>query len=272
MDYAKCVQDDIVYSSTTFDKVSDFDIKKRYLICKECGAPAYFRKASKSGQAACFGARPHKDHCSLGTLPSITIPGVLQDTVAFSSSKIIQIERNGNSKKIFHITEEENQGIKNRNSRKIGSRHIYELGTKASIKHRNMKKILKNLIIIEEDTKKAIFIINNSNIFGKDLFKKYNEITETDIKKFRGLYGKIHSANYGKNDKLWINFTRDQKDPGIAIPNNILDFIVKNNKFTIDEFEDKYVLAFGIFGQSPYGKLILNCKNAEDITIINIKN
>lgn len=272
MDYAKCVQDGIVYPATTFDKLSDFDIKKRYLVCKECGAPAYFRKASKSGQAACFGARPHKDHCSLGTLSSITIPGVLQDTAVFSSSKIIQIERFGNSKKIFHITEEENQTIKNRNSRKIGSRHIYELGTKPSIEHKNMKKILKNLIIIEEDTKEKIFRINNCKFFGKDLFKKYNEITETDIKKFRGLYGKIHSANYGKNDKFWINFTRDQKDPGIAIPKNMLDFIVKKNKFTIDKFEDKYVLAVGIFGQSPSGKFILNCDNAEDIAIINIKN
>lgn len=40
------------------------------LQCIQCGAQAFFRKRSVSGQAACFGARPHAEDCELATQTS----------------------------------------------------------------------------------------------------------------------------------------------------------------------------------------------------------
>ncbi len=39
-------------------------IKRRNLICIGCENIAFFRVKSRSGQAACFGARPHTSDCS----------------------------------------------------------------------------------------------------------------------------------------------------------------------------------------------------------------
>jgi hypothetical protein len=60
MKLALCTLDQEQYDAADFaDNSSDWIAKHRlHLECIACQGPAFFRKASTSGQAACFGARP----------------------------------------------------------------------------------------------------------------------------------------------------------------------------------------------------------------------
>lgn len=66
---AFCTRDDTSYLADTFDAkpASWIATNRTMLECVSGQAPAFFRKRSKSGQAACFGARPHADGCKLAT-------------------------------------------------------------------------------------------------------------------------------------------------------------------------------------------------------------
>lgn len=83
MEQAKCTEDDVIYTAINFAQQlpDDFDRKRRLLQCPECGGPAFFRNVSFSGlRAACFGARPHADGCSLSAYdPAQPIYGVNDD-------------------------------------------------------------------------------------------------------------------------------------------------------------------------------------------------
>lgn len=70
MDIALCTLDNYIYTSAQFSQLPFADIgeKRRSLICPECGGPAFFRKQTRNGRAACFGARPHQPSCSLSVL------------------------------------------------------------------------------------------------------------------------------------------------------------------------------------------------------------
>lgn len=55
MDVARCTRNDMIFCSLAFNK-----LEKKYLICLEWGGPAFFRKASRSGEATSLGVRPHE--------------------------------------------------------------------------------------------------------------------------------------------------------------------------------------------------------------------
>jgi hypothetical protein len=59
MDIAKCNADGQTYNASNFSLLpqNDLLIKRRKLICIGCENIAFFRIKSRSGQAACFGAR-----------------------------------------------------------------------------------------------------------------------------------------------------------------------------------------------------------------------
>jgi len=64
MDVALCTIDSETYSSIEFAALKPAQIERlrQGLVCKECDGPAYYRKASKDGKKACFGA-DHGHQC-----------------------------------------------------------------------------------------------------------------------------------------------------------------------------------------------------------------
>ena len=65
MDNAFCTINNQTYNAYQFSQLDIGTISqlRRFLECPTCHAPAFFRKAARNGQAACFGARPHNDGC-----------------------------------------------------------------------------------------------------------------------------------------------------------------------------------------------------------------
>ncbi|UFH50296.1 hypothetical protein [Pseudomonas sp. KNUC1026] len=73
MDTARCTEDDVRYLASHFALLpaAELERKRRALVCDSCGAEAYFRKASASGQGACFGARPHGLLCQATAIGAV---------------------------------------------------------------------------------------------------------------------------------------------------------------------------------------------------------
>lgn len=69
--------DETGYDAATFERleVGELGAKRRSLICPECHAPAYFRKSSRNGVGACFGANPHAPTCQLAGTGTTEHPG-----------------------------------------------------------------------------------------------------------------------------------------------------------------------------------------------------
>ena len=67
MEQAKCLEDGFIYTATNFSRLHPEELakKRKLLQCIECSVHAFFRHASVNVRAACFGARPHAEGCSL---------------------------------------------------------------------------------------------------------------------------------------------------------------------------------------------------------------
>lgn len=103
MDVAVCTENNHSYYVIEFSHLPPDELlhKRQLLICPECGGPAYFRKASKSGQVACFGARPHAQGCILAASDHLQIinDGQGEDQEIFEESgKTIVIDLNYGAK------------------------------------------------------------------------------------------------------------------------------------------------------------------------------
>ena len=96
MDIAKCSLNERVYTAVVFSALpsSELSNKRRYLVCTECQSNAFFRKASRSGQGACFGARPHIEGCSFASPETQTTEIEVGDEDIIHNSQIIEIDLN----------------------------------------------------------------------------------------------------------------------------------------------------------------------------------
>lgn len=268
MDLAKCLLDKQVYNAWEFSKLSDLNKKRKYLVCNECNNPAYFKKQSKSGQAACFGARPHKDNCSLISQDSDSSIGTLDNTEKklVNSGEEIQIDFDFNIKTSKHIIE----GAGNDElTKKIGSRHSSINGVGKAKSIRKLSSLLNILMHNLEFAKsnRKIDIGNKYPYNASTIFKKFGELSTLDIGKTRGVYGQIFDINSSKDGKLWIN-SGGYDDCSIVILSEYLDRFFdrfKKYKGDIDELNGKYVLCFGLIKKSKNDKFYIKLNDISQI-------
>lgn len=66
MHSAICELEGRVHSASDFEKLPAADLarKRSRLLCCGCGQPAYYRKRSRDGHAACFGSDRHRPDCA----------------------------------------------------------------------------------------------------------------------------------------------------------------------------------------------------------------
>jgi len=274
MDLAKCTLNNIVYNAVEFSKLSDLSMKRRHLICNECEYPAYFKKASKSGQAACFGARPHKEGCRVATEDSSTTIGTLTETEKFliNDGSEIKVDFNFEIQAVTHTLEAENN--ENKTSR-IGKSHSGINGIGSAASKRKLSSLL-NILVNDMSFVKSNRKIDIGQKYpynASTLFKKNNELSENDIEKFRGLYGQIVdvklATNKVKNEvrPLWLNFGGID-ECSILIPNSLSeDFFNRFSEYEddIDELSGKYVLCFGTIHKSKNGKFYIQLDDISKI-------
>jgi hypothetical protein len=181
MDFAKCTIDNKIYKAHEFEQfeASELAQKRRFLVCKECGGLGFFRKASKSGQAACFGARPHKDGCDLAAPENDLVDGLLtkEELAYLNSGNEIVVDFNYGTQTKIHVNTDE-EDTSNRESKK--GRHSVYNGIAPAKSHKGLSTFLKALIADKDYFKDSI---QNIDLEGytykaKNLFKNFSELTK----------------------------------------------------------------------------------------------
>jgi hypothetical protein len=269
MDIARCTQDDVVYQAITFAGLSstNFVTKKRFLICSECGGPAFFRKASCSGQAACFGARPHEEGCSLKATEyekNDEGQGDDQDILENPGQRIV-VEFNYGAQD----NDRHNDPTHSHNTGGQGGRFVGDGHRPNAVMRRRISTILRNLIISQQfrNSQQILEIDGVGEFTIANFFVPLQAATEHHINKYHGFWGMVADGALGQNGELWLN-SGGRGNMSVCIPEKFVNQLYK--RFRIHKEEDiagAYVLVFGTLCNSRNGKKYVPIKDAGFITL-----
>lgn len=245
MDNAFCTITNQTYSAYQF---SQFDIetisqRRKFLECPTCHAPAFFRKAARNGQAACFGARPHNDGCIESTPLSRLVNGENDDEdILHNDGQRIVLDLNyGAVEPVNHINDDINENGAGRGIRFIGN------GNRPNaVAHRRLSTILRSLVINPEfQDSRQIIEIGDRNEIISDFFVPFNDISQNHIGSFRGYWGQIADIGRTVDDTIWLN-SGGREDVSLCLPEAIQRRFFE--RFRINTEEDlvgSYILYLG---------------------------
>lgn len=277
MDFAICSIDNKKYKVTDFAKLesSELAYKRRFLKCK-CGGPAFFRKASISGQGACFGARPHEKGCDLSSPENENSGGSLttEEKEYINSGKEIVLDLKYGAVQNKHVVEtEDTSEFKSNQGKKYSP-----LNGKAESKLQRRLSTLLRLLVNEKDffkdSKQKIYFNNKHPYYAGNFFVHSDYITNDYVEAInprssRAVWSMISDARYANDSKsIWIN-TGGNDTVSILIDERIHDEFIE--RFKIKELEDlsgKYVLAISCLKKSKKDKIFSVIEDISHITIV----
>lgn len=268
MDFAKCTVDNKVYRANEFSKLKDLNQKRRFLICNECHNPAYFKKASKSGQAACFGARPHQENCSLTSVDSDSVVGTIEndERELINSGNEIKVDFNFGIQQIIHTIE--NSEDVDRNDRRASS-HSCQNGVGRAKSNRRLKSLL-NMLINDPDfstSQQKIDVGHKYPYNASTIFKPFNSLNDAQINQYRGVYGQIFDVIMTSENVLWIN-SGGFDAFSIIISKNLQNvFFDRFEQYhdDVDQLCGKYILCFGEVKKSKNQKFYIELDDISKI-------
>src|SRR5471030_38910 len=246
MDVARCTLDDELYQAVNFSALApgELGLKRQFLVCDECGGPAFFRKAAKSGQAACFGARPHADDCSIPQPDSERNADGLGDDqdILANPGQLIVVDFDFGAQEIDRHNDPD--AAPNPDGR--GGRYVGGGPRPNAAMHRRLSTILRNLIASQQfRTSRQILDIPGAGQFAvADFFVPFDAISPEHSGHYRGYWGMI--ANAGRKDgSLWLN-SGGKGAVSLVVSEPMV--IPLCQRFDIDDDEDvagAYALVFG---------------------------
>lgn len=254
MDNAFCTMDGQTYSAYRFSQLDMPTISRlrRFLQCPTCHAPAFFRRAARNGQAACFGARPHYNGCTENAPLTRLINGEIDDEdILHNNGQTIVLDLNfGAPERINHVDENINFNGNGRGGRFVGN------GNRPNaITHRRLSTLLRNLVIDPNfQHSHQIIEINGENRPVHNLFVKFNQIEQRHINYYHGYWGQIADVGVTHDDTIWLN-SGERDDVSLCLPTTIQQPFFE--RFRIQDIEDlvgSYILYLGTLRQSQNGK------------------
>lgn len=272
MDTAHCTADDTTYLAIRFAQLQPAEKeKKRYaLVCKECRESAYFRKASRSGQAACFGAR----HSAICTLPAAEYE---QNNIGLGDDQNI-LENPGHSIILdFNFgaaDDKHNDQNAPPNAGGRGGRFTGHGARSKAAMHRRLSTILNSLITSDQfrASPQIVEIPGAGEFTVKDFFVQFNAATPSHLLQYRGYWGKVVSAKsdarFG-NDALWLN-SGNKNDMSVCIPAHLINLLCERfriSRSNVSELDGKYMLVIGSLIAAVSGKKHVQVADLGYITI-----
>lgn len=257
MDVARCTEDGHTYEAVEFSQLPPIELarKRRLLCCPECNGPAFFRKASRSGRAACFGARPHAGGCGLAAPEHDVQPdgqGTDQDALNNPGGRIVVDFNYGAQEQPEH---EEAPGLP-RNPNRRG-RFVGEGDRPDARMHRRLSTLLRNLVEAPNfsQSDQLLEIEGRDEIAVRDFFVPLDAVSEEHARMYRGFWGMISDARFAADGTLWLN-SGGRDDVSFCVDEEHVDAIY--DRYGVDDEEDiagAYVLVFGTLRVSQNGKL-----------------
>lgn len=264
MDLALCTDDGVTYEAVEFSHLPPVELaqKRRLLKCPECDGPAFFRKASRSGRAACFGARPHEDGCSLAAPEHDTQAdgqGADQDALENPGERIVVDFNFGAVQQPAH---EEAPGLP-RNLNRRG-RFISEGEQPDARTHRRLSTLLRTLLEVPQfsQSNQILEIVGRDEITVRDFFIPLADVSEEHIGQYRGFWGMLSDARVAQNGTLWLN-SGGRDDISFCLDLEQVEGIYE--RYGIEDEEDiagAYILVFGTLQLSQNGKLYCPIANS----------
>ena len=266
MDVARCTKDGITYTAPAFEALGEKRVQeyRQLLVCPKCGARAFFRKESTSGQAACFGARPHALGCDLAAVESRYRGGSgLPQEERINHGERIEIDFAFGAHEVTHVDPVEPTDPTGRGGRFTGGN-----GRRTAIMHRRLSTLLKNLMLSDQfRTSDQIIALPAGQFRVRDFFVPFSEAIKPLVGQYRGFWGMLSDARFGSQGEVWLN-SGGQSNVSTVVNATLVSHFA--NRFKLADTEDlagAYALVFGTLGLGSRGKLYLACNDLRYITV-----
>lgn len=269
MDTAICTEDGHTYTAVEFSRLEPLQLerKRRQLICEECRYPAFFRKPSRSGRGACFGARPHGENCDQAAVDNeVRVPGAGddQDEVFNAGDRIVVELAFGGQDGDVHLDGDERGPRRPR-----GGRYVGDGGPRVGQMHRRLSTLLRLLVTAPNFrySEQLIAVANQPELPASDFFVHLSEVTGQYAGQFRGYWGQLTDAGEGADGVLWLN-SGVRADASFLLPQQFRRQVMQ--RFRLDEEEDfsgMYILVLGTLRVSRNGKKICDIEDPGMITL-----
>jgi hypothetical protein len=207
VDTATCTENNHSYTAVEFSQLPPGELaqKRRRLICDGCGFVAFFRKPSRSGRGACFGARPHNDGCEAAAADNeIRVPGVGddQDEVFNPGDRIVVELAFGGQEQQPHV-----DGDPRAPRRPRAGRYVGEGGPRYGQLHRRLSTLLRLLVTAPNFrySDQVIAVDGRPELPAFDFFVQLGDVTPQHSAQFRGYWGQLTDARYVADGSLWLN-------------------------------------------------------------------
>lgn len=268
MDVARCTLDGLTYQAVRFAALPLDELlrKRRFLVCSKCGHAAYFKKASCSGQAACFGARPHKS-CSLAASEyGVNNNGLGDDQdILNNPGQRIVIDFDFGAEQ----TEKHNDPDVVNNVGGRGGRFVGYGARPDAVMHRRLSTLLRDLSTSEQfrTSRVALRIEGAGEFTVADFFIRFRDVKPTHDGQYHGYWGKLaHAGFQSETGALWLNTLSD--DIGICVPEKFVSEFRQRFKISkMTKLERAGVLILGKLENSRNGKKYVPVADLNFITI-----
>lgn len=269
MDIAKCTLDGKEYNAVDFEKLPPHEMseKRRNLICIKCEKDAFFRKASRSGQAACFGARPHEDDCLFASAETQQVEelGGDEDRIINPGEPIV-IDLNYGAAVVRNVDVKPSSPSGDNDAR---GRHIGQRPRPNAKKNRRLSTLLRNLINSDtfRTSQQLIEFEGKEPITINQFFVNFADVADVHDYKFHGYWGLITDARLDQNGHLWLN-SGGRGEVSCLIKSEYVDaFYQRYNIEDLEDFAGTYLLVIGDKNTSQRGKPYVTASGLELVAL-----
>lgn len=267
MDVALCTLNQITYTVQLFEALSAAEIGKqrKFLVCPECKGPGFYRKESTSGQAACFGARPHAPKCGLAAAEARHAGGMGPDQdERINLGERIEVDFNYGTQEVDHSDPGEPSDASGRGGRYVNAGS----GPRRAVMHRRLSTLLKNLIHAPDFQQSEQLIAMPEGEFRvKDFFVDFRSIDESLLDEYRGYWGMLSDSRFGRDNALWLN-TGGRDDVSLVVDEaSVGEFGERFDVKSTEDLAGSYVLVFGRLKKSSKDKKYISISDIGYCTI-----
>ncbi|WP_141715362.1 hypothetical protein [Burkholderia ubonensis] len=267
MDIARCLEDNRTYNAFEFSALPPAELgrKRRMLICDECEGPGFFRKASRSGQAACFGARPHAPNCGAAAAEAREVVTRQEDDEPrLNPGAHIVVDLHYGGAPVNGV-----QGVDADNANGSGgSRYVGAGGGRAAVSHRRPSGLLR--MLVESDafrsSEQTIEIPGHIQGIVREIFVPFEEAAADElVGQYRGYWGYITDGARGgeARDALWLN-SGGRQDVSVLVQAEFVDELYERfNLEDVEDFAGVYFLVFGYLKKSAREKYYVVVENID---------
>ena len=208
MNIARCLQDGNIYEAHGFSQLplEEREAKRQELICPndDCKGPAFYRRESRSGQAACFGAR-HVDGCDMAAAEAAHMQGTggEEENHLLNPGDRLEIDLGYGAHTRINIETTDESNIE---GQRRSSRYLGDGDRQNAVKRQRLQPLLKTLVHYPEyaNQKISVSIPDQKPTPANELFVPFDKASEVPVGNFYALWGLIASARYA-GETLWVN-------------------------------------------------------------------